>query len=434
MAHPADWKRAASAWDYIWRCVERSPRIPYGWWLSGDVPSEAPAWADNHNAPSVANIDSMFCAAVGNLMIRGLGMWDEGYVIPGEGNPQYDGGTVGWVAYYRSYGTLEDFDEEFAANHSGTVCLREFRDANADQGHWMVTWKGWAIQTFPPDGLNWDYTVGQSHDGGYYEYMVKPWNWLPITEDEYFSGGSGGGGTTSTALTPPMLTRAMTSNSFAGPDADPDTMAEYFPYVRKTLHAYGITNRARLSAFLAQTGTESGSWRWWREFSRGEGKPFGEWYGRGPIQLTWEENYSQFEEATHWLAHQNKELVADDVQCGFDSAGWFWQSRGLNELADVATWQAFYEITGRVYGEAGPVAERDNRYQVAWDALPAGLTIPATDGPPPPPPTNDPPTFSWLAVDGSGWHRQNGDDCTGGWFDTDMEFVPRRWSREKGYF
>jgi putative chitinase len=141
-----------------------------------------------------------------------------------------------------------------------------------------------------------------------------------------------------------------------------------------------INTRDRLSAFLAQTGTESGSFKWWREFTRGMNpdgtpKPFNGWYGRGPMQLTWEENYQNFQNATGHPAHDNREIVADEAEVGFASAGWFWNSRNLNGLADQATWESFYEITGLVWGQAGPFHERDARYDHAWRVLPPDLDL-----------------------------------------------------------
>lgn len=320
-------------------------------------------------------------------MIRALEMFDQGYIIPTSGNEEYDGGTIGWVNYYSGYGTLETFDLEFASTHSGTVCLREFRDANNDQGHWMVSWNGWALQSFPSGGslepgLNWDYTVEQSHGGGYYEYMVKPWNWLPITESQYYGVGEGEvvieppvEEVKITVLTVDMLVQAMTSSAWDGPNIDPSDAKKYLPDLVNACVRHDITTRSRLSAFLGETGAESGSFKWWRELGQGEGKDYGIWFGRGPIQLTWEENYQQFELDTGHGAHGDPDLVADDSEVGFESAAWFWQKNGLNELADQATWQSYYEITGRIWGQAGPVAERDARYTKAWNVLPVNLNL-----------------------------------------------------------
>jgi putative chitinase len=360
--------------------------------LEGDVPERDPAWGENSVVPDPDEIDTMFCAAVPTLMIRALNMFDEGYVVPTCGNPQYDGGTVCYVEYYDGYGTLEPFDEDFASNNSGTLCLRPFANASSDQGHAMVSWRGMAVQTFPPDGLNYDYTVSQSHDGGYYLYMVRPWNWLPITRAEYYEDepaepqpvpqpepGQG------TPLTVDLLVKAMTGNSFAGPDLDRATAERFFPHLVAVFKKWGVNSRARISAFIAQMGSESGSFQWMREFSRGEGHPYGFYYGRGIGQLTWEENYQRYQNDTGIGAHTDPEMVADNLFVACDSAGWHWDYKDLNPLADQATWQAFYEITGRWWGISGPFAERDARYSVAWYALPADVVLPGDEGEAPQP-------------------------------------------------
>lgn len=393
MYHPVSWDRAQPAWDYIWRLMEYQP--PYGWWGGGVVESEAPAWAVNESPPDPSQITSLFCVAVGNLMLRALEMFDEGYIIPTSGYDEYDGGTVAVENYYGSYGTLEPFDLEFAKAHSGTICFCSFNAANNSEGHWMVSWKNWAVHSFPNDasgepGLNWDYTVEQSHDGGYYQYMIRPWNWLPITEDRYYELAAGEDGRDTAQFTTErrgmpftaeLLTQAMTSPSWEGPDLDLTEAQRYLPHLISACKKWEINTRERLSAFLAQTGTESGSFKWWREFSRGTGKEFGYWYGRGPIQLTWEANYQRFQNDTGTPAHDDAEIVADDPAVGFDAAGWFWR-RGngdLNELADQATWPSFYEITGRVWGQSGPFHERDARYDHAWNVLPEDLDLSTND-------------------------------------------------------
>ena len=140
----------------------------------------------------------------------------------------------------------------------------------------MVTWKGWALQSFPNDssgapGLNWDYSVEQSHDGGYYEDMIRPWNWLPITEEEYYrlaaseAGGDAaqdGAEQKRTSLTAELLTQAMTNPSWDGPDLDPAEAERYLPHLIAACNKWEINTRERLSAFLAQTGAESGSFKW----------------------------------------------------------------------------------------------------------------------------------------------------------------------------
>ena len=53
----------------------------------------------------------------------------------------------------------------------------------------------------------------------------------------------------------------------------------------------------------------------------------------------------------------------------FRAAGLFWSKKGLNELADVATPDAFKEITRRINGGTNGLAERQAFYAVACKVL-----------------------------------------------------------------
>jgi hypothetical protein len=74
---------------------------------------------------------------------------------------------------------------------AGTLIGRYYRNTY-DQGHVAVVLaNGRVLQSFANarggrwPGVNSTYTVAQSHDGGYYEYAVRPKDWL---------GGTSGGG------------------------------------------------------------------------------------------------------------------------------------------------------------------------------------------------------------------------------------------------
>src|SRR5215210_1373625 len=186
-----------------------------------------------------------------------------------------------------------------------------------------------------------------------------------------------------TPLTAELLTKAMTSPRWEGPDIDPADAQRYLPYVIEYCKKYSVNTRDRFSAWVAQMGAESGSFKWWEEFGQGGGN-FGNYFGRGPGQLTHEETYREFQNATGWPAHDNPDIVGDksNPRPGFESCTWLWEKKGLNELADEATWPAFYEITHRWWGitPPQPVHERDARYDHAWSTLPNDLNLSATSG------------------------------------------------------
>lgn len=335
------------------------------------------------------------------------------------------------LAYYLE--NQQPFDPS-TPGQPGAICLRPYTGpALADQGHVAIyVDEHTVIQALVTPGVTDSYTDTQTYSwGGSTEFTV--YGLLPGVD---YSGTEE---KPSSVLTPELLVKAMTSTAWSGPNLDPADATRYFPHLVQACRANTINTRARLSAFLAQVGTESGSFKWWREFSRGKNddgtdKPFGNWYGRGPMQLTWEANYQNFQKWTGYKAHDNPEIVADDAQAGFHSAGWYWRNGNgdLNTLADLATWQSFREITGRVWGQAGPVAERDSRYEHAWNTLPENLVLPGSTDPPSD--EQDNPVYLYEGYGADGIARLNADDCTNGWRDADGVYHGQRWTKERGYW
>lgn len=137
---------------------------------------------------------------------------------------------------------------------------------------------------------------------------------------------------------------------------------------------YGITTPPRQAAFLAQVGHESARLRYVREIwgptpaqSRyegrkdlgnvqpGDGKRF---MGRGLIQVTGRANYTRCAQALSLPLLEQPQLL-EIPQHAADSAGWFWQSNGLNVYADRGD---FIGLTRRINGGTNGLADR----QALW--------------------------------------------------------------------
>ena len=110
----------------------------------------------------------------------------------------------------------------------------------------------------------------------------------------------------------------------------------------------------------------------------GDGRRF---KGRGPIQITGRANYRRFGDLLGLNLVDNPDSAAlPDV--AFRVAGLFWSKKGLNELADRVTPEAFKEITRRINGGFNGLAERERFYEAAKSAM--GVIGPAvTRGGPP---------------------------------------------------
>ena len=140
---------------------------------------------------------------------------------------------------------------------------------------------------------------------------------------------------------------------------------------------FGITTPARQASFLSQVGHESGQLRYVRELAsgqayegradlgntqRGDGVRF---RGRGLLQVTGRANYAACGKALGLDLLAQPELLEQAVNA-CRSAGWFWQTKGLNALADAGDQ---VKVTRRVNGGTNGLAERLAMFAVAQRVL-----------------------------------------------------------------
>lgn len=135
----------------------------------------------------------------------------------------------------------------------------------------------------------------------------------------------------------------------------------YHDGINRTLNEFNINTKARYQQFLAQIAHESGGFKWNEELASGrayEGrKDLGNIYagdgvrfkGRGLIQLTGRHNYSVAGKQLK-LDLINRPQLASSPPHAPRIAGWYWNSRGLNRLADQNNISGYREITKRING------------------------------------------------------------------------------------
>ena len=140
---------------------------------------------------------------------------------------------------------------------------------------------------------------------------------------------------------------------------------------------FGIDTPLRQASFLAQVAHESGQLLWLRELASGaayEGRSdlgnvmAGDgvrFKGRGLLQITGRANYAACGVALGLDLLAAPQLL-EQPGSACRSAGWFWQSRGLNRLADAGDQE---RITRRINGGINGLAERLALYQVARKVL-----------------------------------------------------------------
>ena len=88
-------------------------------------------------------------------------------------------------------------------------------------------------------------------------------------------------------------------------------------------------------------------------------------HGRGIFQLTGRANYTVCEEALG-QPFTNKPSLLIEPEWACMSAGWFWNKKGLNVLADQEDWQI---MTKRINGGTVGLDDRVNRIHKAMDIL-----------------------------------------------------------------
>lgn len=168
-----------------------------------------------------------------------------------------------------------------------------------------------------------------------------------------------------------------------------DELQRIMPYAGMRAHAFieplnqamqefNISDSVvREMAFLAQVGHESGQLRYVKELASGEAyegrKDLGNlepgdgvrFKGRGLIQITGRANYEKCGLALNLPLLEQPELL-EEPRHACRSAGWFWQSRGLNDLADKGD---FKLITKRINGGTNGFADRLALYTKAQQVL-----------------------------------------------------------------
>lgn len=151
----------------------------------------------------------------------------------------------------------------------------------------------------------------------------------------------------------------------------------FLPALNAAMAEFGINTPARQASFLAQLAHESGQLVYVRELASGtayEGrKDLGNtqpgdgvrFRGRGLIQVTGRTNYAACGKALGLDLLAQPALLEQTINA-CRSAGWFWQSRGLNALADAGDQVA---VTRRVNGGVNGLAERLAYFKVAQKVL-----------------------------------------------------------------
>ncbi|HVG60102.1 MAG TPA: glycoside hydrolase family 19 protein [Hyalangium sp.] len=161
------------------------------------------------------------------------------------------------------------------------------------------------------------------------------------------------------------------------PNLSAQKAQEYLPHLNNAMAEAGINTPRQKANFLAQLAHESGQFRYMEEIASGaayegrrdlgntqpgDGTRF---KGRGPIQLTGRANYQAAGRALG-IDLVNNPTAAASPEVGFRTAAWFWNTRGLNNLAEQGN---FREVTRRINGGFNGLADRQQYYNRALSVL-----------------------------------------------------------------
>lgn len=159
----------------------------------------------------------------------------------------------------------------------------------------------------------------------------------------------------------------------AMPYASESNVLKYNGVLTQAMAKHGINNAMRQAHFLSQIAWESGSLKYVEEIASGKAYDTGKlavalgntpeadgdgqrFKGRGLIQITGRANYRAYGASIgkDLTVDGNWELLKDPVYAA-DSAAWFWEKHGLNELADR---DEFTKITKIINGSTATVKKR----------------------------------------------------------------------------
>lgn len=160
-------------------------------------------------------------------------------------------------------------------------------------------------------------------------------------------------------------------------EASPSLIDKFINPLNDTLEEFEINTPQRIRMFLAQIGHESGQLRYVQELASGsayEGrKDLGNtspgdgvrYKGRGLIQITGKSNYTLASLGLGLPLIERPDLL-EDPKNACRSAGWYWNKKNLNTLADMGMFQ---EITKRINGGLNGYADRYKLYQRSLDVI-----------------------------------------------------------------
>jgi predicted chitinase len=139
---------------------------------------------------------------------------------------------------------------------------------------------------------------------------------------------------------------------------------KYLEPLNKAMEEFNISTPERQAAFLAQISKETADLQYMSEIQ--PNPDHGNYFGRGMMQLTHQSNYEKAGQALGVDLTTDPSVVATDPELAARTAGWFFNDKGLNELADQGR---IGRVTLRVNGGYNGIDDRLSAYDRALKEL-----------------------------------------------------------------
>ncbi|MFI6099511.1 chitinase [Lentzea sp. NPDC051213] len=171
------------------------------------------------------------------------------------------------------------------------------------------------------------------HDNPGYSPTVSTWYWEPYNCN---GGGGGGGGGGDFVVSEAQFNQMFPSRNSFYTYSGLVTAMSSFPAFAKT--GGDTIQRQEAAAFLANASHETGGLVYIREINQSgdycdENRPYGcpagdrNYYGRGPIQLSWNFNYKAAGDYLGINLLGSPDLVATDAAISWKAALWYWNTQ-----------------------------------------------------------------------------------------------------------
>ena len=240
------------------------------------------------------------------------------------------------------------------------------------------------IVQYPANGQYYQAT----HDNPGYDPTISTWYWSPYS----CSGGGGGGGPSGFVVSEAQFDQMFPNrNSFYTYSGLVSAMSAY-PQFATT--GGGTVELQEAAAFLANVSHETGGLVYVNEIdqsgnycaSESYGCPAGTnaYFGRGPMQISWNFNYYAAGQALGIDLLDNPNLVSTDAATSWKTALWYWDTQNgpgsmtaHNAMVNGAGFgQTIWAINGSIECNGGNTAEMQDRVNL-YEQFTQILGVPA---------------------------------------------------------